>query len=974
MTPEAFIKRWRDSPLTERAASQSHFNDLCKLLGERSPTEADPKGESFAFEKGAVKTTGARGWADVWKRGHFAWEYKQPGKDLNAAFVQLQRYALALENPPLLIVSDRERFRIHTNWTNTVAEVHELAVEDLRDAGKRQLLKWAFSEPECLRPKKTRDQLTAEAAGQFAVLAQRLRDRGDDPHQVAHFVNRLVFCMFAEDVDLLPKKLFTKMLEAAEQEPSDFATIAGTLFKAMRRGGRVGYEVVDWFNGGLFDDDKALSLEAEDIKLIHKAADLNWSGIDPAILGTLFERGLDPGKRAQLGAHYTDRDKIMMIIDPVIQRPLMREWETTKAEIAGAVARVEEARRRRPKTQKEAQKVHAAAKRDEAKARKQADELYRGFVERLKNFRVLDPACGSGNFLYLALHTLKDIERKVTLDAEALGLHPLVPTVGPESLLGIEINPYAAELARVSIWIGEIQWMQRNGFSASRDPILRPLEAIQCRDAIINGDGTASAWPKADVIIGNPPYLGAKLMKRKLGVDMTERVRALYEDRLPGFTDLVCYWFENARAMIEKGVAARAGLVGTNSIRKNTNLPVLHRIAATTRIFNAWSEEQWTVDGASVDVSLICFGNHDGLPILLDGKIVESINPDLTTGLNLTAASSLDDNEDGAFLGIQKSGPFDVSGQVARDWMKQPTNPNGVPNGQVLKPYWNGDDLAGRPRDVWFIDLPLRLSKADASLYQALFEYLKTARYDPNDPDDLRLLPEARATARDKHARERWWEPYWPRPEMRSLIVRLPRYIVTGETAQHRIFAWLSFPVLPDKNLIVIPRDDDLMFGILHSRFHEVWSLRKGSDLEDRPRYTHTSTFATYAFPEGMMPNVPAAKARRSPRAPAIEAAAQRLNELRNAWLNPPELITRQREVAKGLLDRILPRDEKAARTLAQRTLTNLYNERPSWLAEAHRNLDAAVAAAYGWPVDLSDDDVLAKLFALNQERAAVGR
>ncbi len=975
MTPEVFIKRWRDSPLTERAASQSHFNDLCKLLGERSPTEADPSGETFAFEKGAMKTTGGQGWADVWKRGCFAWEYKQPGKDLNAAFVQLQRYAVALENPPLLIVSDRDRFRIHTNWTNTVAETHEITVDELRDTNKRQLLKWAFSEPDRLKPKKTRDELTADAAGKFADLAQRLRARGHDPHQVAHFVNRLVFCMFAEDVDLLPKKLFSKMLEAAERDPSEFQPIAASLFKAMRKGGRVGFEVVDWFNGGLFDDDKALSLEADDIKLIHKAAGLDWAGIDPAILGTLFERGLDPDKRSQLGAHYTDRDKIMMIIEPVIHRPLMHEWEAVKSEISVAIGRADEARGRRPKTQKEAQRVHTAAKRDEAKARKAADELYRAFVERLKRFRVLDPACGSGNFLYLALQTLKDLERKVTLEAEALGLHPLAPTVGPESLLGIEINPYAAELARVSIWIGEIQWMRRNGFSAARDPILRPLESIQCRDAIINNDGTASSWPDADVIIGNPPYLGAKLMKRRLGVSTAERIRAIYEGRLPGFTDLVCYWLENARAMIESGTTARAGLVATNSIRKNTNLPVLHRIAASAPIFNAWSEQQWTVDGASVDVSLICFGRNGGLPTMLDGKVVDSINADLTTGLNMTSAGSLHDNDEAAFLGIQKSGPFDVSGEVARAWMKEPTNPNGVPNAHVLKPYWNGDDLAaGRSRDVWFIDLPLGLSIADASLFQTLFEFLKSARYDADNPDDLRTLPEARAEARDKHARTRWWEPYWPRPEMRSQIEKLRRYIVTGETAQHRVFVWLSYPVLPDKNLIVIPREDDLMFGILHSRFHAAWSLRKGSDLEDRPRYTHTSTFASFPFPEGMTPNVPPEKARKLPRAPAIETAAQRLNELRNAWLYPPELIVRQREVANGLPDRILGKDDKAARVLAQRTLTSLYNERPSWLAEAHRNLDAAVAAAYGWPADLSNDDVIEKLFALNQERAAVGR
>jgi type II restriction/modification system DNA methylase subunit YeeA len=227
---------------------------------------------------------------------------------------------------------------------------------------------------------------------------------------------------------------------------------------------------------------------------------------------------------------------------------------------------------------------------DEGKA------TYDRFMARLRGFRVLDSACGSGNFLYLALVELKNIERRVAIEGELLGFPRSFPTICPEALLGIEINGYAAELARVSVWIGEIQWMRRSGFDIGRKPILKPLDTIQRQNAIIADDKTAVEWPPANVIIGNPPYLGAKLMKGRLWVPMTEAIRALYAGRLPGFTDLVCYWLENARAMIEVGVVERAGLVATNSIRKNTNLPVMHRIARTTHIFEAWSEEQWTVD------------------------------------------------------------------------------------------------------------------------------------------------------------------------------------------------------------------------------------------------------------------------------------------------------------------------------------------------------------------------------------------
>jgi hypothetical protein len=296
--------------------------------------------------------------------------------------------------------------------------------------------------------------------------------------------------------------------------------------------------------------------------------------------------------------------------------------------------------------------------------------------------------------------------------------------------------------------------------------------------------------------------------------------------------------------------------------------------------------------------------------------------------------------------------------------MREPLNPNGHGNAEVLKPYWNGDDLTGRPRDMWFVDLPLGLSKADAALFASPFQHVATTPDD--DGKTVRELREALA----ERAGPRWWEPHWPRPEMRSRIERLSRYIVTPETAQHRLFAWLSYPVLPDKNLIVIPRDDDLMFGLLHSRFHEAWALRKGSDLEDRPRYTHTTTFATFPFPEGMTPDISAGVARKLPAVAAIEAAAQRLDELRNGWLYPPDLVQLVPEIKPGFPDRQMPVNDDATRALARRTLTSLYNERPDWLVEAHRALDAAVATAYGWPSDILVDDALGELLAMNISRS----
>lgn len=970
MTPTEFISKWRNNSLTERQASHTHFIDLCHLLDEPPPYASGTDAETYCFERGATKTTGADGWADVWKRGAFGWEYKGPRKDLTAAYAQLQQYAVALENPPLLVVCDRERFRIHTNFTNSVSKVYEIELDELAQPERRAILKAVFSDPESLRPGKTRQSLTVEVAQEFATLAQCLRSRGHNPQEAAHFINRLVFCMFAEDVKLLPNEMFKRMLEHAEQRPGEFQELARDLFRVMREGGRIGFEKVEWFNGGLFDSDEALPLESEDINLVLRVARQDWSDIDPSILGTLFERGLDPDKRSQLGAHYTDRDKIMQIVEAVIIRPLLAEWAEVRAHIANETAKANAARERRPATQAQARKLHAVARREEERAWREAKRLYAGFIERLRSVRILDPACGSGNFLYLALLALKDIEYRVNLDAETMGLGRFSPAVGPECLTGIEINAYAAELARVTVWIGEIQWMRRTGFDVSRNPILRPLDTIQCRDAVLTPDGKEAPWPEAEFIIGNPPFLGAKLMKRRLGVEYTEQLRAAYSGRLQGFSDLVCYWFEKARAEVAAGRTRRVGLVATSSIRGGTNRPVMDAIGRSLVIHDAWSEQPWTIEGARVEVSLVCFSAPELRPALLhlDGHLVSNINPDLTTGVDLTLARQLPQNEGASFLGIQTSGPHDVAGECARQWLTLPTNPNGRHNRTILKPYWNGDDVTGRPRDRWLIDLPLGLSDTEASLFEAPYEYLRNASYVPERGKPPVPFINYRLTTAGQNPS--WWEPHRPRPEMRSQIERLPRYIVTTETSQHRLFVWLRYPVLPDKNLIVVARDDDTTFGILHSRFHEIWSLRLGTSLEDRPRYTSTTTFATFPFPNQMTPDCPATSYATLPAARAIAEAARRLVELRDNWLNPPELVREEPEVAAGLPARLIPVSPMAAEQLRNRTLTNLYNERPTWLIGAHRALDLAVAAAYGIAADLADDDLLAFLLDLNQHRA----
>ncbi|TWA69712.1 type II restriction/modification system DNA methylase subunit YeeA [Azospirillum baldaniorum] len=932
--------------LKERSAAQSHFNDLCRLLGEATPTDADPKGSWYCFERGATKTTGGEGWADVWKREHFGWEYKGKRKDLDAAFGQLQSYALALENPPLLVVSDMDRFRIHTNWTNTVSKTYEYSLDDLAEPAALRTLKSVLTNPENLKPGLTREALTRDAARRFAALAQALRSRGHEALSVAHFINRLVFCMFAEDCGLLSNMQFSRMLNVAAGEPHRFVAMTRELFGAMRSGGMAGWEPVRWFNGGLFKDDRAIPLTTEEIESVRDAAKLDWSDIDPSIFGTLFEAGLDPDKRSQLGAHYTDAEKIRMIVKPVIEEPLQREWETEKGRIVDALARSDAARSPSART----------------KARNEAERILRGFLDRLRRFRLLDPACGSGNFLHLGLLCLKDLEHRVGIEAEALGLPREFPQVGPEAVLGIEINPYAAELARVSVWIGDIQWMRRNGFGMNREPILRSLDTIRIADAVIDVDGTEPEWPAVDAIVGNPPFLGGKLLRTLLGDDTVERLFALYGGRVPAEADLVCYWIAKAWKQVQTGKTARVGLVATNSLRGGANRRVLMPIADQGAIFEAWSDEPWIINGAAVRVSLVAFdGAADDRPIRLDGVPVTRINADLTsTACDVTKAARLRENAGVAFMGDTKGGAFDIDGDLARRWLAMPLNPNGRPNADVLRPWMNGMDVVRRPSGKWIIDFGWEMSETEAALFEQPFKHVLA-----------NVKPERDKNNREAYRRN-WWRHAEPRPGMWACLRTLKRFIVTPEVSKHRVFAWMEHPVVPDHKLQVIAREDDTSFGILNSRFHRAWSLAVGSwhGIGNDPRYTIGTCFETFPFPEGLSPTVPVARYEADPRAQGIAEAARRLDEWRQNWLNPDDQVIHLDEVAPGFPRRVLPKDDKAAALLKKRTLTALYNERPAWLVHAHDALDEAVATAYGWPVTLTDEEVLVRLLELNRHRA----
>ncbi len=1236
MTPEQFAAKWSKVSLSERSAYQQHFLDLCELAGHPKPAEADPTGEWFCFERGAEKHGGGDGWADVWKRGFHAFEYKGRHASLAKAYDQLLRYRASLENPPLLVVCDTDVIEIHTNFTGTAEAVYRITAADIGQPRSLEILHALFHAPDKLRPGRTSEAITQEAASALAGLAGRLRARHHDPEAAARFLDRVVFCLFAEDVGLLPDGVFSELVANTRNDPARFARYTAELFRAMASGGEFQYKAIAHFNGGLFADPVVPDLTADEITAIHEASKLDWGAVDPSIFGTLFQRGLDPSTRAALGAEYTGRRDIEDLIDPVLLAPLRREWEGIRTTITNLV-------RTGQKKPKPGAKAPAGPALKKALA--EAGRIKDAFLQRLARVHVLDPACGSGNFLYVALQKLKDLEKEVILFGGEDGVPTeFFPVIGPWQFHGIEINPYAFELAQLTLWIGYLQWHRGNGYHLESRPLLKKLDNFRLMDALLDRTDPAApreaAWPsfrpdQEVVIVGNPPFLGGKMLRRELGDAYVDDLLAVFAGRVPAEADLCCYWFEKARALIADGKISRAGLLATQAIRGGANREVLKRITNDCRIFFAVSDRDWILDGANVHISMIGFCakersagvppastanagkmpallssssalpssffdpladieiyNHklphweqtdcpcfvtwrldDALPAekidswqrereawlahhpqpwneatakeyhhafshrldewldaghgscvlrqpavrrivadafahfngqrydlisyvlmpnhvhvlfqprpsqhlcillhswksytakaiqkhlggagqlwqpeywdrlirneshlqtclayirdnpakaklregefalfersagaakdrsagilpakersagvppasfenagkmpallscVLDGKPVADISASLTAGADAREAAGRPENLGLSFMGITPAGLFDLPFDDLAAWLNQP-NPHGHPNSDVLRPYLNGKDINQRARGQWTIDFT-GFGQNAAALYEKPFSFL-----------DSNVRP-VRATNNRAAYRDNWWLYAEAREGMRKAFAGLPRYIATCMVAKHRLFAWLPAETLPANVVIVFARSDDFFFGVLHSRFHEVWSLAQGTQLEDRPRYTPTTCFETFPFPwDHRLPPDDLTPEQRAHHA-AISEAARNLDELRRRWLNPPEWTREEilefpateggpwtRFIAPGTnlarYPRVVPRDAECAKHLAARTLTKLYNTRPAWLATTHAQLDAAVAAAYGLAPDLSEQNILQQLLGTALKR-----
>jgi len=924
MTPESFAAKWSKSELKERSACQEHFLDLCRLVGHPTPAEADPKGESFCFERFAEKLDGSDGYADVWKKGFFAIEYKGKRKDLGAAYDQLLLYREDLENPPLLAVCDTDRLVIHTNFTNTAKRTYELNVANLADPGSLELLRALFFAPDKLKPGTTVAFVSEEAARKVAALAQALEGRGIQPMVAAQFLMKLVFALFAEDADLLPEKLVEGLLDQARKKPALARPLLEKLFAAMRDGdeGLAFTQEIAHFNGGLFEDASALDLEAADLDTLRAAALLDWSAVDPAIFGNLYEYGLGDESRSKRGVHYTSREDILHLIEPVLLRPWRGRWAALKAEVEAKLAE---------KPSKAA--LVALQRRVET------------FRESLGQVEVLDPACGSGNFLVVAMQRLLDLELEVVrFQAERFHTQALSFHVGPQQLHGIEILAFPHALASVVVWIGHLQWLRQHGYRIQERPILKKLHPI------VHGDSLDLPWPKVEAIIGNPPFIGGRRITPNLGKEQAQKLFKTWEGRLSRESDYVCYWFEKARAAVVAGEARRVGLLATNSIRQGKNRVVLEKILKDSAIFFAESDRDWILEGAAVRVSMVGFGEmFANEPLVLDGVVVEKINPDLTSGLDLSQAKILKENRNQAYQGDIKFGPFEVPGDLARKWLAAPRNPNGRPNSDVLRKWAHGKEITDRPQDIWIIDFTVEQipDGGSTATIRSLTEQEASFYLDPFEFAEQTVKPERLGSSVAGLAP---WHLHWrPRVEMRSAILGLNRYLVTTRHSKHLIFRWIGPDYLADSALIAFATNHDETFGLLQSRVHELWALAMGSfiGVGNDARYTPNTTFETFPCPAGFRDAPPE----------AVAKAARTLNEARERWLNP----------------------EGADETeLKKRTLTALYNAREAgqatWLNNLHRDLDRAVLAAYGWS-DLAEPLFAAEdaLRAANPKGDALG-
>ncbi|WP_284734367.1 class I SAM-dependent DNA methyltransferase [Sphingosinicella terrae] len=1043
---DTFIAQWRDTGGSELANTQSFINGLCRLIGVEPPhgSRTDDAHNDYVFERRVFQDNGdgtlSFGRIDCYKKGAFILEAKQgseadraaaargeddldlfgqtasarlkrgtarrgtPGwaKAMTQAKGQAERYAKALPAdhgwPPFLLVADIGYcIEVYADFSGTGKAYaqfpdrsrYRIMLDDLRDAEVRARLAAIWDAPFSLDPAARAARVTREIADLLATVARRLEKRGHAPERTSGFLMRLLFTMFAEDSNLIPEKSFTELLRNQRTAPHHLEHQLSALWAAMDRGDfspALGVPLKR-FNGYLFKDRTAIPLEAEELEVLIQAAEHRWTEVEPAIFGTLLERALNPKERAKLGAHYTPRAYVERLVGPTIMEPLRADW-------AGV-------------------RVAASELIDQGKA-DEARRTVEAFHTKLAQTRVLDPACGTGNFLYVAMARMKELEGEVLDLLVDLGDDQYLAeltghTITPENFLGIEINPRAAAIAQLVLWIGYLQWHFRvNGRDRPPpEPILRDIRTIENRDALIEWDDKvterdehgapvtrwdgetmkphpvtgkpvpdenarvevyryanprAAKWPKADFIIGNPPFIGKVGLRAAVGDGYFNALFSTTD--VPESADLVMHWWNKAANVVRRGEAKRFGLVTTNSITQSFSRRVVNKhVDAKDRLSllfaipnHPWVNER---DGAAVRIAMTVGEKGTGRGRLLE-VVDESgapeqitfdtqdglISGDLRVGADVAQAAPLRANERISSLGFALYGNgFIVDDDEARR-LGRGIDPIAD---QLIREYRNGRDLTAKPRNVFVIDAfgysedQLRMDAP--TIYQHLALHVKPVR-DSNRRDSIR---------------DNWWIFGWPRPEIRKALQGLDRFIVTVETMKHRIFQFLPSKIAPDNKLTVIATSDAYHIGVLSSKYHVTWASAAGGRLGmgDDLVYVKSHCFDPFPFPA----DVP------EPLKACIRAEAEALDALRKRVLaeHPDLTLTRLYNVLEALREgRALTPQE---RDIHDRGLVSL-------IRQHHDEIDEGVADAYGWGDEqragtLGEETILARLVALNKERAA---
>ncbi len=1045
---EAFIARWSISGGAERANYQIFLTELCDLIGVGKPDPAQESNQfnDYVFERSVAfkheDGTQTTKFADLYKRNCFVLEAKQSSKRdglrkshpdqlvllsedatqvkagtarrgtggwdtsmLNARR-QAEGYAKALPKehgwPPFLVVVDvghcielwADFVRQGKNYVQFPdRRGYRIMLEDLRDADIRARLAAVWTDPLSLDPAKKSAEVTRDIAERLARIARALEGRGHDAGKVAEFLMRCLFTMFAEDVKLLPEGSFTKLLEQMKDTPDKFRFALQDLWEKMNTGGYTGTinDVVKRFNGGLFSDPTAIELEPDEIHELFVAARRDWRDVEPAIFGTLLERALDKRDRHKLGAHYTPRAYVERLVVPTIIEPLTDDWKNVQ--------------------------IEAEALMQESK-QKEAREVVRAFHQQLCATRVLDPACGTGNFLYVAMELMKRLEGEVLDYLAELGEEQYVlemsdHTVDPHQFLGLEINPRAVQIADLVLWIGFIKWQIRTGGqNAISEPVLRAFGNIKEQDAVLafdkrelqrDADGkplsrwdgyttkvhpvtgedvpdeTArielytysnprqATWPKADFIVGNPPFTGAKYMRSELGDGYAEAIWAA-RPHIPGGADFVMHFWDHAAELVRLGKARRFGLITTNSVTQTFSRRVIEHHMGQKKplsLIFAIPGHPWlkSVDKAAVRIAMTVGVAGRYLGRLLVSVLEDSLNTDqpqvvlsesnglvrsnLTIGADVSSVALLLANEGLSSPGVKLHGA---------GFIVTPKEATALGLGSVaglenhIRPYRNGRDLTSIPRGVMVIDL-FGLSEKEVqakypAVYQCVYEQVKPER-DQNNREAYR---------------KNWWIFGEPRGELRPALSGIERFVVTPVTAKHRLFGFLPNKFLPDDALICVAVDDATFVSILSSSVHLIWALKSGGTLEDRPRYLKSSCFDPFPFPDP---------------SDEIKSRLRDLGERLDAFRkerqaeHPDLTMTGMYNVLERL--RELDADPAAApltdkeRAIHEKGLVSV-------LRQLHDEIDAATFEAYGWPADLSDEQILERLVALNKERAAEER